>query len=54
MTETDLIGKQPPWDLEFLTTRFERIGLPYFMSRIDQPATQIAACCQALGCSVVG
>jgi hypothetical protein len=51
VTKTDLIGKAPTVDLQSMISRFERIELPLFMSRHDQPTTQIAACCHVLGCS---
>jgi hypothetical protein len=53
ITKIDLIGEIPP-DLQYLQSTLKFAGVPCFLSRHDQPATQIAACCHVLGCSVVG
>jgi hypothetical protein len=53
ITKVDLVADIPR-DLHSLQMTLKFAGIPCFLSREDQPATQIAACCHVLGCSVVG
>lgn len=53
ITKVDLVSGSPP-DLYWLQTTLKHSGIPCFLSREDQPATQIEACCHVLGCSTVG